>query len=539
MDIGKLNKIAGKVYKEMLLQTVLLYQTQVDLSDEKTVKRLMSNTTAYLIYKFMMGFAILVSSILTALSVKNLTNAGGWNSFVKSTIFLTQYYVTILAMMLFFGVFFSSSLLSRDLYIPLFALNLTDSEILTIFILVYLKTFDFFAILAIFSLPIVLIILKFPILSVILAFIASIITVLISLELTIIIGKVFREKISYATKSTLKNAIRIIFLFLWAFIIYFIFSLNWLFYQIAQYITPLLINLPIIIWYFILVIFPINLSSIITQASGITTNNYFLLGASIISTILYALIAYFGLIKLYQNFRNILFSTPMVEKTEHLETRIGLKTRSKLATLILKDIKLTMRNPSYAVTAFFGIMMYLFYLILYRLDVIPYITFLSTLHIVAFFYPTFGISLLFIDEKAGRYIFSLPITLEEFLKSKVLLITIFYTVYVALLDIMFFIEPIKISFLIAVNLSIMGVYASTRILLIQNLKDIITKGISLSTILRSVKRLLITIILLLLMIELPIIIAQLFPINMINIAILLGLNLFYLAISYLVPVPEF
>ncbi len=425
----KLWLISNVVYREILFYTSMIQQSYAT-ADRAAIEKIVKGRWGYWVLKGFVGLITAITGLTSILASWNLINQEyGLNSLLASSVYLSIFLLFSFFFIFFMAVFQATALSAPEVFEPLNYLNLSREDVS---IITYLTIFRIFDLPIIFTGIVVFltsIVVSMNLVYMFLVTLSYAVTMALVISFVVNISfKYFRGFIKPEV-SKRKALFKTILLFFYTII----FSTLYIVPSILTNYISDFTNLIISSSYQLKLIY-----STIPIISFATLTSYLIkpfetpiefVIASLISVTITTLLTY----KLFKSTVNrvtkMIFTAPTFENRKMTISRISFKRRSKLVSLLLKDLKLAYRNPNYALSLFSGPALLLIYFILWSLvDFSVSFIFTITQVFVIFVLLLAPLSIGMEGEGLGALI-TLPIKERDILVSKSLLYTLSYVFY--------------------------------------------------------------------------------------------------------------
>ena len=482
--LKELWKISKIVYKEIAFRS-LIAQSGASLSDPKTIEKIVKSSRFIYFYK---GFMVIAAVLLMFITAIYLESVGPQIESSKSLIYRTLYLsstIILCCFMLFFLIILQTSILfSPEIYQPIITLELSDEETSLITILAFLRIFDVYIISSLLSA------FFFPLIlnrNLILAILFPVIlgcAYIFTLWLVVILAKTYFYRFSSPEFSRARLIGKIIVLFGYSMI----FGSLYILPNILQGMMPVIVEsylqlLPIL-QLVILLIPPFSCSYfVITISYALISIEKTL--ATAISTMIFILLVIWSFKGLLNSLKSIPYQ-PVIPKIMLARVKgAKFKLRGRMAGLIVKDLKLLIRNPNYAMLLFMGPAMFIIYLIFYIFLEIPEFFLFNMTFMIATIHILLSPSILQIEGKALELSLVLPIRYKEITKSKAIISAISYILF-SIIVVCFYITIGKLTyFVIGLLINTIGIYAGNYKAIGKLMQLLLESGESLINIQRS------------------------------------------------------
>ncbi|MCD6483932.1 MAG: hypothetical protein J7L47_02335 [Candidatus Odinarchaeota archaeon] len=478
MNIKELWTYASIMHQEIQYRAITIQRPASEITDPKVIKRLMSNLK---MQKIMMSFFFVMFAIMTVFSGATITSTSYQESILILAFSEASYFIFVFFFILFFGLLNSSVYLQREIFIPFAVLPVNQNDLSKVSLLAFVRIFDVSIITAIFVYPTLLFIFTGSIIHTLLSFSFLLLVVMLALATNLYLAKIYSSKIVTPRKSRLKQIIRAILFIGWSTVIFGAYSMSGFMFEVIPYVIESFLNLPYLLQILVLAIYPFSFAyiNVVVSFYPFALSDLFT-SVSLIMTALYVYVSIYGFRWLYKVITFLPFEVAQIPSAEsEYLTQYTYKPRSLVYGMLIKELKLTIRNPGTAMIITFPIIILLFYFVPFLIMNIEFVTLSSLIFTFANTYPFFAIAQFGVDGKATQYIFSYPVKYHLIVKTKAIFMVLMYSLYILTNAILILImQPSLINEIWVLCISSLGIYSGSYVILAKLLRLYLEKGIT-------------------------------------------------------------
>lgn len=435
-------KISRVVYRELLFQATMLQSSsaltayteqqteQATTSRRPSVYELAKRTErSFVFFKVMtlIVCASIVGSTIFFIIFYPAQVSAKERLVVTSLALLSA--ILISAFVLFFMIIIQASMLySPRIYQPLLMLDLSDREISKILALAFFRMFDAYLIGSLIISLIAFIMLGKALAGLIYAIFLGATYILI-LWLVVAVSRKFRG-FSAPAKTKTQQVARILLILGYVLVFSLFYVIPYAVYNILPIVIDAFSAIPETYQRVLINIPPLSATYLVASfyVGEINTQSLML---PLASSVIYLLLSVYSLRALFNALASIPYLTLQAPTRTEVPptvsaTMITAKIRSPLWGHVIKDLRLTLRDPNYAIVLFFGPIILIVYTLAYSLLKQPTSSLVSMVYIATILTLSQSPSLLLVEKRGLDYLLSLPVSYRDIAKSKASLMTLSY-----------------------------------------------------------------------------------------------------------------
>jgi len=425
----KLWLISSVVYREILFYTSMIQQSYAS-ADKAAIEKIIKGRWGYWVLKGFVGIITAITGITSILASWNLINQEfGLKSLLASSVYLSIFLLFSFFFIFFMAIFQATALSTPEVFEPLNYLNLSREDISMVTYLTIFRIFDLPILLTGIVVFLASIVISMNLLYMFLVTFSYVVTM--ALVISFVVNISFRYFRGFVKPEISKR--KALFKTLLLFFYTIIFSTLYIVPSILTTYINEFTNLVINSEYMLKLIYSsIPIISFATLTSYlikpfITPIEFMLV--SLVSVTLTTLLTYKLFRSTVKRVTKMIFTSVDIEERKTETQRMVFKRRSKLLSLLFKDLKLAYRNPNYALSLFSGPALLVIYFILWRLVNFS-VSFIFTITqvFVIFVLLLAPLSIGMEGDGLGALL-TLPIREKDIIVSKSLLYTLSYIFY--------------------------------------------------------------------------------------------------------------